>query len=442
MARGVGTQPSAALPPAFSHEALALTFAMRHASDLRYVAAREKWLRWAGVVWRTDETLFAVHEARAICREAAAACNTDRSVTLASAGTVAAVERLARADRRLAATVDQWDSDAWLLNTPGGVIDLRTGLCRPHRPRDYITKVTAVAPGGDCPQFEAFLDRITASDVALQQYLQRVLGYGLTGITRDHAMFFAFGTGANGKSVLLETVADIFGSYHRTAPMETFVASSSDRHPTELAALQGARLVTATETEEGRHWAEAKIKAMTGGDTIAARFMRQDYFEFRPQFKMFVSGNHKPRLRSVDESIRRRLNLIPFVVTIPENERDKTLKEKLRAEWPGILQWMIDGCREWQRIGLAPPERVREATEDYLRAEDTVAEWIADCCSTAPCDQASSSELFASFEPWARAAGDPGWSQKRFSQALEGKRFEKARGGTGRQLFKGIALKA
>src|SRR5262249_9400947 len=154
-----------------------------------------------------------------------------------------------------------------------------------------------------------------------------------------HALFFLHGLGANGKSVFLNTVSGILGDYHRAAPIETFTASRSDRHPTELAMLRGARLVTATETEEGRHWAEARIKALTGGDPISARFMHQDFFEFIPKFKLMIAGNHKPSLRSVDEAIRRRFNLVPFSVTIPAEERDETLAERLRTEWPGILDW-------------------------------------------------------------------------------------------------------
>jgi putative DNA primase/helicase len=266
--------------PAFSDEALALQFANRHAGDLRFVAAWNKWLVWNGQHWQFEETLRAWDFAREICREAAAQCNHRKTAgAIASAKTVYAVERLARSDRRLAATIDQWDADPWQLNTPQGVVDLTTGQARPHIPEDYQTKITAVGPRGDCPRFLAFLDRIAGGDSELVAYIRRVLGYGLTGLTREHALFFGYGTGANGKSVLLSTVAGILGEYHKTAPIETFTASNTDRHPTDLAGLRGARLVTATETEEGRRWAESRIKQLTGGDTVAARFMRQDFFE-------------------------------------------------------------------------------------------------------------------------------------------------------------------
>ena len=170
------------------------------------------------------------------------------------------------------------------------------------------------------------------------------------------------------------------GDYHRAAPIETFTASTNERHPTDLAGLRGARLVTAVETEEGRRWAESKIKVLTGGDKIAARFMRQDFFEFMPQFKLLIAGNHKLGLRSVDEAVRRRFNLIPFTVTIPPGERDQALSDKLKAELPGVLAWMIDGCLDWRTEWLSPPVAVTAATAAYLDAEDAIAAWMDECC--------------------------------------------------------------
>ena len=376
-----------ARPPAFSDEALALQFAETHANDLRYVAAMGRWLSFDGTCWRFDDTLLAFDRSRKICREAAASCNKAKiAAALASSKTVSAVVTLAKADRRLAATADQWDADPWLLNTPSGVVDLRTGQSRPHRPDDYMTKITGVASAasGSIANWLSFLDRIAGRDTALISFMQRAAGYSLTGITDEHALFFGYGTGANGKTTFLNAVTGCHGDYHRTAPIETFTDSTSDRHPTDLAGLRGARLVTAVETEEGRRWAESKIKALTGGDKIAARFMRQDFFEFTPQFKLIIAGNHRPGLRSVDEAIRRRLHLIPFSVTIPAEERDTDLPDKLKAELPGILAWMIQGCFDWQRIGLAPPKVVTDATASYLEAEDALAAWIDDSCERDP----------------------------------------------------------
>ncbi len=427
-----------ARPPEFSDESLALRFTARHEADLRYVAAWGKWLIFADGVWKFDTTLTAFSLARAICREASRECNSKGAKTIASAKTVAAVEKLAKADRQHAATVDQWDSDPWLLNTPVGAIDLRTGDARPHLRGDYMTKQTAVSAECECPLWRTFLDRVTNGDTELQLFLQRVVGYALTGITREHAIFFMYGTGANGKSVFLNTVAGFLRDYHTTASMEVFLESKTDKHPTELAALRGARLVTSSETEQGRRWAESRIKTLTGGDRIAARFMRQDFFEFVPAFKLLVAGNHKPSLRSVDEAIRRRLHLIPFTVTIPPDERDETLAERLKAEWPGILAWAVDGAVEWGLQGLMPPEAVRVATEEYLTAEDALTLWIEECCYVGPGMSGTAGGLFKSWRGWCERTGEWSGSQKRFSLALQDRGYRQSRGHGGVRGFIGV----
>jgi putative DNA primase/helicase len=432
-----------ARPPEFSDEALALHFAEKHADDLRYVAAWGKWLVWTGKYWPRDDTLLAFDWVRAECRAASALAeraNVKRD--LASAQTVAAVERLAKADRRLAATVDQWDADPWLLNTPGGTVDLRNGKLRQHRSEDYITKITAVTPRkGRRRRWLVFLRRIMAGDRELIQYLQRVAGYALTGDIREHALFFFHGTGANGKGVLISTLTNIMGDYATTAPIETFIASHTDRHPTDLASLRSARLVNAQEIEQGKAWAESKIKALTGGDKISARFMRKDFFEYYPVFKLFIAGNHKPGLRKVDEAIRRRMNLIPFKVTIPKDERDQKLPEKLKAEWPEIVAWMIDGCLKWQREGLLPPAAVRAATEAYLESEDAIKAWMQECCILGADFYTTTRELYRSWRDWAEKAGETVGSQKAFSQTLIDRGFEpKREPGTGRAGFRGIKI--
>jgi putative DNA primase/helicase len=434
---------AAAIAPEFSEDQLALDFTARHREDLRYVAQWGKWLRWNGTHWETENTLMAFDLARVVVRDYANACDDEKEAKkLASAKTVNAVQTLARADRRHAAVTEQWDIDLWALNTPAGTVDLRTGILRPHRRTDYITKITSVAPGGACPLWLAFLERIMNGDQTLIGYLQRVAGYALTGITREHALFFGYGTGGNGKSVFLGVLGDILNDYAAVAPMETFLFSHTDNHPTDLAGLRGARLVTAQETEEGRRWAETKIKALTGSDPISARFMRQDFFTYLPQFKLFIAGNYMPGLRGVNEAIRRRFNLIPFTVTIPENERDEELPGKLKSEWPGILQWMIDGCSSWISEGLNAPDAVRQATDDYLAAEDTFEQWIEEKCAVDRSYFATIAELFASWKVWTEAAGEFTGSQKRLSQKLEARGFQRdRRGGARNRGFYGIALR-
>ena len=426
--------------PKISEEDLALRFAEIHAGRLRHVAPWNKWFIWNGSQWIVDETRMAFSLSRDLCRDHAAMTKDSDRVRIASAKTRAAVISLSGEDRGLAATVDQWDADPWLLNTPAGVIDLRTGQMRAALSEDYMTKITAVAPDASCqiPLWSKFLATVTSGDGDLAAYLARVSGYSLTGSIQEHALFFIYGLGGNGKSVFGNTIAGIMGDYHRTAPIETFTESRTDRHPTELAMLRGARLVTATETEEGRRWAESRIKMLTGGDKISARFMRQDFFEFSSAFKLMISGNHKPGLRSVDEAIRRRFNLVPFTVTIPPNARDKDLGEKLKAEWPGILSWMIEGCVEWQKIGLAPPAVVITATEQYLQAEDAIKQWLDECCRKDPAAWTSFGILFECWKKWAEAMGEYVVSSKRFSQKLEDHGFEAVR--RDQRGFRGVTI--
>jgi putative DNA primase/helicase len=424
---GDDTLSDAVTPLRFSEDALALRFTQRYVEDLRFVAKWGRWLQYDGTHWKEDSVLSVFDKCRIICREASDECLGEGRYSLAkrlmAATSVAAVQRMASWDQRTAAIVTQWDSNPWLLNTPGGAVDLCTGKIRPSIREDYCTKITAVAPGGDYHLWLRFLDRITDSDLDLQGFLQRMVGYTLTGSTREECLFFLYGLGANGKSKLLNAITGMLGDYAKTAPIKTFIASSCEHHPTELAGLQGARLVTAVETEQDRRWAESKIKNLTGGDPIAARFMRQDFFEFIPQFKLVIAGNHKPSLRSASEAIRRRFHLIPFNVTIPEAERDLQLADKLRVEWPGILNWAIKGCIAWYRDGLNPPAAVREATTAYLANEDHVARWIEECCAIGKRESSKTPVLYQSYCKWCEANNEKPLSSKDFSAELDRKGY-------------------
>lgn len=425
-----------------TEDALALAFTRRYHRDWRYVAAWGRWLVWDGQRWRTEDTLAATDLIRSVCRQTALrADNPKVAAKLASAGTVSGVERLARADRRHAATTDEWDADPWLLNTPGGVVDLKTGRKRANERSDRMTKITTATPDGECPQWTAFLSDVTGGDVELQTYLQRMVGYCLTGATSAHALFFLYGTGANGKSVFANVISTILGDYAATASMDTFVETRGDRHPTDLAGLRGARFVTAIETEQGRRLNESKVKAITGGDKISARFMHKDFFEYTPQFKPVIVGNHKPAIRNIDEAMRRRLHMIPFTVTIPPDRRDPRLTEKLLAERDGILAWAVAGCLAWQREGLKPPACVQAATEEYFEAEDALGRWIDERCVREVNAKSLTAELFTDWKQWAEASGEFIGSQRRFSDLLITRGIEKWRNSAGVRGFQGIGLK-
>ena len=322
--------------------------------------------------------------------------------------------------------------------------DLRTGIGRAPDPLDDITKKTACrcAPAGTPhPLWSNFLERVTDGNAELQGFLQRYIGYCCTGYTSEHVFVFAYGTGANGKSTFINTILGILGHYATVADMSTFMASNNPSHPTDLAKLRGARLVVAQETQGGRRWDETKIKSLTGGDKITARFMRQDFFDFVPTFKLFICGNHTPRLSSVDEAMRRRLLLVPFTVQIPPAERDPHLAEKLRAEWPAILRWCVEGCLAWQRMGLSPPPIVRDATAEYFTSQDTLQQWMEDC--TVPGDQSTFSrtaDLFTSWKIWAEAHNLKPGSAQALSEALADRGLVKARNSKGQRGFRNITL--
>lgn len=366
-----------------SESGFAELFVARHGHRLRYVAQMGKWFEFDGARWHEDRTVRVYDLVREFVRRDTEELDLPRNQKRAfgTAATVAGIERIARAFRAVAAVPEEFDADPWVLNTPVGIVDLTTGELREHDPAARCTKSTAVAPGGERPaRWCRFLLEVLEGDEELIAFVQRLAGYTLTASTREHVFALLWGTGANGKSTLLGALRGILGEYAMAAPSEVFMQSHTDRHPTELAVLRGARMVISQEVDEGRRWNESRIKALTGGDPIVARYMRQDPFEFQPAFKLWIGGNHRPQLVHIDEAMRRRLLLIPFTATIPPDSRDPDLGEKLREEWPGIFTWMVEGCLAYRDWGLRPPERVRAATDDYFEAQDAFADWLEENC--------------------------------------------------------------
>ena len=398
--------PSAPLDLELSEDGVARMFEAQHADTLRHVEDTGQWLRWTGACWqaapRGQAFTFARNLIHRLNREAAHKIK----ISTGRAAFCGGVETFAKRGP-LAIQAAELDRDPWLLATPGGTVDLRTGTLRPAERGDYITKCTAVAPaapGTPAPTWQRFLAEATGHDAELIAYLQRWAGYCLTGVTQEHALLFVYGPGGNGKTVFVNTLTGVAGNYATVAPMDTFTTSYGDRHPTDLAMLRGARLVTASETEEGRAWAESRIKQLTGGEPITARFMRQDFFTFTPTFKLTLIGNHKPVLRNVDDAARRRFNIVPF--TYKPETPDPLLAEKLRAEWPAILRWMLDGCLAWQRHGLRQPEAVRAATADYFAAQDVFGAWAAERLIFGPDLSERPGTLLADFNAWATRNGE------------------------------------
>jgi P4 family phage/plasmid primase-like protien len=420
-----------------SEQWLAGEVVARQAGVLRYVPKKDIWLVWGTGRWTPDAELLAEDTVKLELRRIASRLvrqgatdeekkrNYKMAVDISTSGKLSAVSRLVKIDRAIAVSPESLDFDPWMLNTPGGMIDLRTGALLDPDPDQLCTRSTAVAPAaGPSPRWFRFLDEATGGDASLQMYLQRWAGYCLTGVTREQQYTFIWGEGGNGKGVFLTTLMGLFGTYHRDAPMETFISSNNDRHPTELAHLAGARLVTASETDAGRRWDEAKLKRMTGGDPITARAMREDFFTYIPQFKLAFIGNHKPEIRNLDEAMRRRTHLVPFTQT--PKEKDKQLAEKLREEWPAILAWLIDGCLEWQRSGLQPPDAVLEATEDYFADSDPLGQWLAEVTVPAGADEwVPLKSLFDSWREWCGGRGEYVGKTQQLSQKLLTKRYRK-----------------
>ncbi len=426
-----------------TEDSAACQFAEIYRDRLRYCHDTGAWFKWDGSVWQRNRTGMAYQWARELARRLSLS-EPDRVRYVVNKTSFAnGVEKFARSDPTFAVTAEVWDADPFLLGTPGGTVDLRTGMLRPSEPTEGITKTTAVAPANraDCPLWLRFLEDATSGDADLIFFLRQWCGYCLTGAIREHALVFIHGPGGNGKSVFLNVLTAILNAYAATAAMDTFTASKSDRHPTDLAMLRGARLATASETEEGRAWAEARIKQITGGDPITARFMRQDFFTFTPQFKLTIVGNHQPVLKNVDDAARRRFNIVPFIRQ-PMNP-DPQLEEKLKAEYPAILRWMIEGCLDWQKHGLVRPASVTAATEDYFVEQDLFGQWLEEECDSDTENMSKwehTTDLFASWAAYARAAGDEPGTAKSFAPALRRKGFKPYRSKFARG-WRGIRLK-
>jgi P4 family phage/plasmid primase-like protien len=429
-------------PTVVTQDAIALVFAERFADQLQFDHHAGAWYAWTGSHWEREDTLLAFQYCRELGREASKGATPTGMKEARKIAFAGGVEKFARADRKIAVTSERWDRDSFLLGTPDGTVNLHNGILRPAAPEEGITRLTAVTPSHEarCPLWLAFLGDTFSHDMAMVRFVRQWFGYCLTGDTREHALWFGFGNGGNGKGVMLNTIRGIMGGYATTAPMDTFTAVKFAAHPTEIAMLRGARMVTASETERGRAWAESRIKQLTGGDPVSARFMHKDFFEFRPEFKLTLIGNHKPVLRSVDDAVRRRFNLIPFM-----NKPaviDRQLEFKLRAEWPGILRWLIEGCLDWQANGLTRPDAVLTATENYFADQDLMGQWLEDCCEQTPRSVETTAALFVSWEDFAHKAGEYSGSRKAFTTELGRRGFEQTTLGHSKaRSVQGVRLK-
>jgi len=423
----------------------------RHGRNLRYCWLWRKWLVWDGKRWVKDDTgevyRLAKDTVASIYQEAASAPDDDTRKALAkhamrseAGARIKEMVDLTRSD--VPVTPEELDASPDVLNVLNGTIDLRTGELREHRREDLITKIAPAKhrPDATAPTWETFLERVLPSE-ELRAFVQRAVGYSATGDTSEQCMFISHGRGANGKTTYQEAIAAALGDYAMRAPTEMLLTKRSGGIPNDVARLKGARFVSASETEEGRRLAESLVKDLTGQDSITARFMWAEFFDFSPTHKLWLSTNHKPEIRGTDNAIWRRIRLIPWSVTIPPAEQDKKLPTALRHELSGILAWIVRGCIAWRRQGLQAPDEVRKATGQYRAEMDVLAGFLAECCELDTGHWEYAKDLYECYKHWCDENGERPEPQRKFGGRLGERGFQRDRGGSrGAGIWRGVRL--
>lgn len=424
----------------------------QHGAGLRYCPTWRRWLFFDGTRWRDDQTGEVVRRAKATAVSIyAEASDTDLSEqdrkqiadharASESESRIRAMVTLAQTEPGIPVMPAELDARPYLLACANGTIDLRSGKLRKPDPADLISLGSDVPfdPRATCPRWLRFLDEVFDGDSELVAFMHRLIGYTLTGDTREHVLAVLHGSGGNGKGVLVETVKRVLGGLAATAAFETFTRVRVDRGPrNDLARLQRARMVAASESGKGRRLDEATVKQLTGGDTIAARFLYGEHFEYRPQFKLWLVTNHRPRVDGGDAAIWRRLRLIPFAVSFRGRE-DKGLAGDLEPELPGILRWAVEGCLEWQRGGLGSARAVEAATREYREDEDVLGAFLAERCEME--GQVEAATLRSAYEAFCRDKGDEPLSANLLGRELAQRGI--TRGGAGGRRYCGVSLRA
>lgn len=440
----------------------AARFYRQHGDRTRYVYERKMFYSFDGRIWRDNQSIVerrAKATVKSIFREVEQATNDDQKKRLfnhwmASQKPERINGLLNTVRSEIVAEVADFDSHPDLFNCQNGTIELETGEIRPHDPGDLLTKITPVRhdPQAICPKWEKFLFEIFAGEMAVIEYLQRAVGYSLSGDVREQVFFLLYGTGSNGKSLLLTILRKLAGDYHSHAQMSAFTTRPQNNGaPTEeIARLRGARLVTATETEESKRLSEGLIKQITGGDPVTACFKYERYFTFIPTFKLWIAANHKPKINGTDQGIWRRPQLIPFNVRFEKDPEkaaqnnqpiaDLTLESKLIAELPGILNWALKGYRLWREQGLRPPKMVSAAIDAYRTEMDTLGSFLEEHCVENQNARVGTSELYKVYKEWAERSGEYIVSQTIFSQKIAERGFTKRQNSRGSMVFLGLGL--
>jgi putative DNA primase/helicase len=422
--------------------------------DLRFCEILDTWFVWNGEQWRPDE----INEVRTLAHEvssiliieAAHMQDKDKQAKIIKHALFSQAHgritgMIEEAKALLPIVPQDMDKDLHLFNC-GGTIDLGTGSARDHRRDDLITRIAPVIydPAAACPIWIKFLHEIMLGNVGMIRFLQKMVGYALTGYTTEQCIFVLHGTGCNGKSTFVSTLKHLFGNYAAQTSPETFMVKREQGIPSDVARLRGVRLAVAAETDQGRRLSESLIKQISGGDAVSARELFGKWFEFVPNMKFWLVTNHKPVIRGTDQAIWRRIRLIPFNYTVPENLKDETLPEKLLAELSGILNWAIKGCMDWQSEGLGIPEEVREATSDYREEMDLIGGFLSDRCTLIPNCESAAAELYAQYKDWCQANEEEPVTSNLFGRLLTERGLSKRKEtiGAKRVIYKGIRLSA
>jgi putative DNA primase/helicase len=349
---------------------------------------------------------------------------------------------LAQSESGIPVVISDFDSDPWLLNVLNGTLELKTSKLRTHRREDLITRIVPVGFDSEarCPRWDSFLDEIMAGDRDMIKYLQKVIGYSLTGSNQEQVIFILYGSGANGKSTFVATIHRLLESYAKKTPTETLLVKNTSGISNDIARLNGARFVSADEAEHGRHLAESLVKQLTGGDKISARYLYSEFFDFDPTFKLFLDVNHKPIIRGSEHAIWRRIHLIPFNV-FTADKRDKDLLAKLQSELPGILRWAVEGCSRWQTDGLEPPQAVKSASTDYRSEMDVVGDFLREHCEVDANAKTPFKDLFDAYAKWTQRNEDGYPDSQEFARALSDRGFPPKRNNTLGRYRTGLRLK-
>lgn len=404
-------------------------------ADVRYCPTFKSFFTWQNGTWLQDTDGAAMRLAKEFADHklhSAGKKEVSHALTTQSSARLNALLDLVKSEPGIPVASDLLDADPWLFAVKNGVIDLRTGNLRDSRREDLLTKQSPIEfdPNAQCPLFLEFLTRIMQDNEEMVSFLQRFVGYTLTGLTREQALALCYGTGANGKSTLFKALSGIMGPHGIACSFDMLmIKKNGGGIPNDIARLRGARYVSASEAEEGARLAESLVKQLTGEDTISARFLFGEFFDFVPSFKLWLACNHKPTLRGDDPAVWRRLLLIPFNAFIPPAERDKDLNIKLCAEYPGILAWAVRGCLAWQENGLQAPDMVRVATEEYKAELDWIGRWLDECCLQGGVRSAQAAELYQSYRDWVERNGGIALSSTRFGIKLTERGFTKTKNG-------------